>query len=223
METNGTSPVSQSPETSIKNPDTSLRNRILESSRQRFFAEGFSRISVDEISSSLGISKKTFYKVFSSKEDLLKQVIEQMLMDAKGRLEGIVNGEGDFVPKLKDLLGMIVRFNSTVSKEFLHDIQKFTPELWTYIENFRRERVLGVFGRLIDQGILEGDIRHDINRRILQLAHLNAIEQIVRPQVLVHESFSASEAVETISDIFLTGAMTEEGKRRFNAKGKMKK
>ena len=50
------------------------RKKILEHSRRKFHAEGFYKISMDEIAGDLRISKKTIYKHFPSKEELLKAI-----------------------------------------------------------------------------------------------------------------------------------------------------
>ena len=39
--------------------------------------EGFSKVTLDEIATELGMSKKTLYKYFEDKEDLLRAGIEE--------------------------------------------------------------------------------------------------------------------------------------------------
>jgi AcrR family transcriptional regulator len=38
-----------------------IRNRILKAAEERFFRFGFSKVTMDEIASELGMSKKTLY------------------------------------------------------------------------------------------------------------------------------------------------------------------
>ena len=47
------------------------REKIIELISEKFFREGFSRTTMDEIATDLHMSKKTIYKFFSSKEELL--------------------------------------------------------------------------------------------------------------------------------------------------------
>ena len=64
-----------------------LREPIVLATHKCFHLYGFRRTSVDEIASRIGISKKTIYKYFSSKDELIRAVIEQVM-------EGILIEEG---------------------------------------------------------------------------------------------------------------------------------
>lgn len=51
------------------------KDAILERSTDIFFKFGLSKISMDELADQIGISKKTIYNNFGSKENLLEQII----------------------------------------------------------------------------------------------------------------------------------------------------
>ena len=55
-----------------------MRNKILEKSNELFLNLGFKSVTMDEIASSLGVSKKTLYKYFSNKTALIDAVTEYM-------------------------------------------------------------------------------------------------------------------------------------------------
>ena len=56
--------------TSLKEP-TPIRQRILESVDRLFYRQGIRAVGVDAIAAELGISKKTLYRQFPSKDDLV--------------------------------------------------------------------------------------------------------------------------------------------------------
>ena len=190
--------------------DEIVKDRIIAVARERFFEEGFSKISVDELTSALSMSKKTFYQIFESKEDLVTQIMERMMGEVRANVERITTGDQSFVQKLYGLMTFLGMQVSKLGKPFQQDLQRHLPGLWIRIEEFRRERIIENFTRLIEQGMNEGLIRKDVNKRIFLLAFLGAIENIVRPSVLTHESFSAGEAVQGIMGIFFKGIMTAE-------------
>jgi AcrR family transcriptional regulator len=55
----------------VREDGTAVRQRILEGVDRMFYAEGFKSVGVDAIAAELGISKKTLYQHFPSKEDLI--------------------------------------------------------------------------------------------------------------------------------------------------------
>ena len=62
------------------------RSKILEHSRKKFHAEGFYKTSMDEIAKDLHISKKTIYKHFPSKEELLRAITNDTTFIIKNKI-----------------------------------------------------------------------------------------------------------------------------------------
>jgi AcrR family transcriptional regulator len=52
------------------------RRRILDAAYELFYRKGFGRVGVDEIAASAGITKRTLYYHFQSKDDLLASVLD---------------------------------------------------------------------------------------------------------------------------------------------------
>ena len=53
-----------------------MKEKIIEKSNELFLNLGFKSVTMDEIASSLGVSKKTIYKYFKNKTDLVASVTE---------------------------------------------------------------------------------------------------------------------------------------------------
>src|SRR5438552_1381598 len=53
---------------------SSARNRIIAGARSHFFAHGFRGVTVEDLATELGMSKKTLYAHFSSKTGILEAV-----------------------------------------------------------------------------------------------------------------------------------------------------
>lgn len=69
---------------------------------------GFERMTVDEIASKLGISKKTLYQHFETKQDLYAYVFERIGEKSRAELAASVAGEGSCRDKVLKLLRMIL-------------------------------------------------------------------------------------------------------------------
>ena len=195
--------------------DDIIKEKIFSVGQDRFWKEGFSRISVDEISTDLAMSKKTFYKYFSSKEDLVQQIMQRFMGNLRTNVERILLSDKSAVEKLSEVITMIGTNASHLTPAFGQDIKKHIPQLWKHIEEFRRQRISEVFARLIKQGIDEGTIRPDMNPRVFLLSVLGAIDRIMQPDVLIHESFSITDALNEILNIFFRGGLTPKGRDQF--------
>lgn len=200
----------------ITAPHDPVKERILEHARTRFFDEGIARVSVDEITSELGMSKKTFYKYFDRKEELVQEIVSRMLGETGLKVDGIVAMQVPFPAKLEALLGIAGRVFKTINKKMLRDLQIFAPEAWVQIQTFRRERIFTTWAALIQEGKSTGYIRSEINPRVFLLALYAAVENVVNPAVLSNESFSCDEALESIIAIFLNGILTDQAAESFH-------
>jgi AcrR family transcriptional regulator len=193
-----------------------VKERILTFASERFFQEGFSKVSVDDLASELVISKKTFYRFFGSKEDLLIQIMDRLVAGVRARFIKILDSDRDFVEKLGEVMTFLGQEVGRLGKPLQADLQRHAPEVWKRIENFRHERITQNFSLLLEQGMDEGFVRKDVNKKIALLSFLGAVENIIRPSVLVNESFSAREALEGIMAIFFHGILTEEAESKLN-------
>lgn len=193
--------------------DTEDKQRIIDVASHRFRELGISKVTLDEIASELGMSKKTMYKFFPSKEDLLAAVVHGMMNGLRAKVEGIVSSNKSFTEKLPEILGHLGRQIGTTSKQFLIDLQRFTPALWKEMDEFRRERILTNVRDLFLQAKDEGIFRRDLNIDLFLLVFVNSVQGIVNPQVLAEQSFSMDEALRGIFKIIFEGAMTEEARK----------
>lgn len=53
------------------------RQRIIEAARKLFYAEGIGRVSVDAVAAKAGVTKRTLYYHFDSKDDLIAAYLEE--------------------------------------------------------------------------------------------------------------------------------------------------
>jgi len=192
---------------------TSPKERIIAAARERFLREGFSKVSIDELAADLAISKKTFYKFFENKDDLLGQIVERILRDMNAGFTAIITSDASFVQKLDQTMAFVGRQVGRLARPFLQDLQRYAPHYWQRVQHFRRQRMAVNIGALFDQGITGGYIREDINPRVLLMAFVGTVESVINPAVLSQESFSSDQAMRSILRIFFHGLLTEDASR----------
>jgi len=189
------------------------RDRIMEKARERFLHYGFAKVTLDEIASDLGMSKKTLYKHFESKEDLLKEVVRSITRSLSERVEQVVSSDLPFEVKARKILTDVGTTLGTFSRHLQQDIQRYVPNLWVEIEEFRRQQILDKLDRVFRQGVRENVFRRDLNPEIFILAFIGAVQAIINPTVLSQRSFSAAEAFSAILEILFEGALSEDARQ----------
>ena len=120
--------------------DTEIKDRILTIAEEMFLKFGYSKVTMDEIAANLGMSKKTLYKFFPSKEVLVREIIYKMRCGIKDYIDSLLaNDEMDFVEKLKRLMNLIGNQSSKLQGPLLEDLHKNIPEVWQQINEFRKK------------------------------------------------------------------------------------
>ena len=84
--------------------------QIIKSAKKLISKYGFKKVSMDEIASDAGVTKKTVYSYFSSKEELLNIIIKQELDKMKKELEKYEKETGDFCVGIQEGIFNLLKF-----------------------------------------------------------------------------------------------------------------
>jgi AcrR family transcriptional regulator len=196
--------------------DTEIRNRIIATAKEEFFKFGFSKVTIDEIASKMGMSKKTIYKYFDSKEAIVQEVTKVTLNDMVSCCEEISqNNAVDFVEKLRQMMTHVALQYSKLGKPLLEDLQKNAPQVWKQISEFRRERINKDFGNLLREGMQKGMFRSDIDEQLILLIYSNAVQTIINPETLMNLPFTATQVFDAIVKVIYEGILTDDAKQKY--------
>ncbi|MCI0707993.1 MAG: TetR/AcrR family transcriptional regulator [Ignavibacteriae bacterium] len=197
--------------------DQQEKERILQAAGEKFFSQGFSKVTVDEIASEIGMSKKTIYKFFPSKEDIMRAVAHFMMRRVERQVGNIVSSDKPFEQKLTEFLSVIGSIvGRTGRAQMMLDMKKHAPELWKEIESFRREQLLTKVQVMFQQAKQEGVFRPDLNTDIFMLMFVTCVEGIINPYTLSEQSFSAGEAFQSIFKVLFNGALTDDARAKLH-------
>jgi len=197
------------------------RTRILRKALHLFFKKGFSRVTTQDIASSLGISKKTLYRHFSSKREIALEALSENLEGIGGRLDRLFeNRELDFGTRFVTFMSLVNRQIRSIGDLFIEDIHRSLPEAWEMIDTFRRERVFAFLRRLLLEGRERGFVREELSVEELVFLITGFINQVLVPDKLVDAGFSLQQVFSTIIELLYGGILTREGYEEVSGKGK---
>ncbi|HEY1270125.1 MAG TPA: TetR/AcrR family transcriptional regulator [Candidatus Binatia bacterium] len=187
--------------------------RIVAAARRHFFAHGFRNVTMDDLAGELGMSKKTLYASFRSKEALLDAVLKNKFQSVEADLERLAaDTGGDALENLKRLLACLQHHTAEIQPSFVRDIRRSAPQLFGVVERGRRDLIRRYFGRFFaearDRGVVRRDIRIDVIIEIL----LGATEAVVNPQKLAELRLSPNEAYMDVINVVLKGIVTDAGR-----------
>jgi AcrR family transcriptional regulator len=190
------------------------KQKILTYSQNKFFSEGFYKISMDEIAKELGMSKSTLYKNFPSKVDLVRESVQDLVAGVKSKIQNTILDNSNAVEKFVSVIKILTITITKFTDKWMSDLQHHAPQIWQEIDETRKKLMYVNISKIIKQGQEEGLIL-DYPPEIIITIITGAMRAIVNPQFLIATRFSYDDAVHYAFTILLNGIFTDNGKRIF--------
>jgi AcrR family transcriptional regulator len=183
----------------------STKERILASATELFMRYGYIHMSVDDLAKSLRISKKTIYKHYSGKEELMDKVIDAFFADLNAKLTTVIASEQSYPKKLETFLKTVSTAIGGASKLLIAELA--TGVLWEKTKLLRENVIQVQAKKLIQIGIQEGIVRADIDAELFLLVVFVSLGQAASPQRLIQTQQSFDVVFEQVMDIVFTGIL----------------
>jgi len=190
--------------------DLEMKKRILDKAGEQFLKFGYTRITMDDLASSIGISKKTLYKHFRSKEELIATFIKSLMQEIMKNITNIIhNPETEYLVKLKQLIIFLGNFAAKIGLLPFQELQKAVPHLYQEFDAIREKFILANFRGFFQEGIQKGVIRKDVDLEIILLVFVNSIRGVINPKALAELPFTVKDAFDGIIKVIYNGILTE--------------
>ncbi|HRI46417.1 MAG TPA: TetR/AcrR family transcriptional regulator [Ignavibacteriaceae bacterium] len=193
------------------------KKKIIDYARERFLTDGFYKISMDEISKELKISKKTIYKHFESKDVLVHESIFSFVKNLSSKISEITESDENAVIKFYFLINLIINNINKFSHKFLSDLQIHSPSIWADMNKFREEVMNANLTKILIQGQSEGYFK-DLPPYLAVSMIIAAAGEIVSPKFLLKHPLSYDQTVSHMFEIFFQGILTPKGLRIYRSK-----
>ena len=127
------------------------KQELLKIAYEMFLARGYENTSVDDIIEEAQIAKGTYYYYFSSKEQMLEEVIEQMIESETEMAKQIIGSE---LPVPQKIVGVIASIKPAEKEKPIRDAL-FQPENVLMHDRVRR-KLIEVLVPLLSEAVKEG-------------------------------------------------------------------
>ncbi len=190
------------------------KDRILDLTEGKICKEGFYKTTMDELANDLTMSKKTIYKYFPSKSDLVEAIMKRFMKKRQKDIMLIFESDKNAVEKFTELIFILNKNLTKLSEKMLNDLRLHFPSMWNEIEKFRTEMINKNITRIVEQGKREGLI-NDYPTPIIMTIYLASIRAVVNPEFILNNNFSANQAAQITFRILMSGVLTKKGEKIF--------
>ena len=169
----------------MMNKKADIESRILDEAYRLFLSKGYKNTTMDDIAQALTMSKKTLYKYFPGKLELLSAAFELLKTRLSKKVDVLISDQRhSFAYKLKSFLSTIAKDLAPINPELLADLRAHAPEIWVELQSYIRESAFLRFQKLIEEGKENGFIAPHINKTMVVLVYASAIQNIMDPKFL---------------------------------------
>ncbi|WP_042148459.1 TetR/AcrR family transcriptional regulator [Paucisalibacillus sp. EB02] len=185
-----------------------MKEKILDRSRREFERKGF-RFTMGELARRLGVSTKTLYEYYPSKDELISDILNQAIYELKVKEKEILGDPSlDNLEKLKKCLILIPANFQFTQLSHLEELQRYYPKQWEILDEFINEQWEGIIS-LINEGISTGKIR-PFNSIIFIDIYIGGLYRLLDHSFPKENNTTLLETLKEMVDILLQGILKQE-------------
>ena len=154
-----------------------MEEEIIRKSSEIYRKYGIRSVSMDDIARELSISKKTIYRYFKDKDDLIEKVVKAYIDKQQCSMKDFSSAEMNAIDVLLEISRFLISNHTKLNTSMLYDLQKYHPKAWDLIFKFRREHIYDNICENMRIGIEQELYRSDLKIDIIARFYVNRIEQ----------------------------------------------
>ena len=193
-----------------------IKDRILHQAAALFMRNGIKSVSMDDIAASIAMSKKTLYKWFANKDEMVHAVIAQHLDDTQRDCVQLLDQSASAIDELFRMMGWMRQQFSDVHPSIFYDLQKFYPVTWQLWVAHKNQYILNQITDNLRRGMVEGLYRADLDVDVLARLRLAQIELAFNADVFPARQFDVKRLQQVILEHFMLGIASLKGHKLIN-------
>ena len=160
---------------------TELKEKIIRQAKQMFWDYGLKRVGIDDICTELHISKKTFYTVFKTKNELIEEILKSVRIEKK-QMEEIADNDNiiEYLISKTNIFRSKPRRDDEKLFQIHFDMKKYYPELFDkhcrQIKEDSEVNTLSILNMGIAQGLFRQDMDLTLTKKLISEIFSNMLE-----------------------------------------------
>jgi TetR/AcrR family transcriptional regulator, cholesterol catabolism regulator len=188
------------------------KERIVQSSLKQFMQYGFRNVSMDDIATNLGMSKKTLYQYFADKDELVEAALEYDIETDQKDCMICATVSGNAIAEVYNIIDVVAEQLRDMNPMVLLEMQKFHPKAYQRFQHHKDEFILKMIIENLDRGKVEGLYREDINTEVIGKFRLESMMLIFNPEAFpLSKKYPIKDLMVIIGEHFLYGIATTKG------------
>tara|TARA_B100000408_G_C10254255_1_gene204826 strand:+ start:21 stop:635 length:615 start_codon:yes stop_codon:yes gene_type:complete len=190
-------------------------NQILSEGFESVADGGVRAFTVDALSKRLAMSKKTIYKFFPTKKNLIHSIMHFVFGQINGVFKKVMTEEPNPALQYIKIMEQICKFAGRTPVHKLVELKSLYPEIWKEVESFRlshQEYFYIILKNAQDQGLAH----IDINMKSAAIVYINIVNSTFQPEFFLKNDLPIRDTIHGFVQIVARGIFTEKGMKAVN-------
>ena len=188
-----------------------MKEDIVKRALNDFMQYGFKTFTMDDLANKMGMSKKTLYEYFPSKNDLVEATLDYALEISCKNADTFVQGEGSVIENVYRKQKKVQEVFNINSDRPIWELQKYYPKTYERMESeFAKSDALFI-DKLLEKGWKEGLFRKDINVDFYKIFYTSVQRLRSITRTFPEREFPFWETIYTIIEYFFRILVNEKG------------
>ena len=190
-----------------------IEKEILTRSVSLFNRYGLRPVTMDDIAKDLSISKKTLYKYFANKEELVRKGVNESFTSISSRMLALLDyKDGNAIDMLFQMDAQICVSIEEHDPSIQFQLERYYPEVSASLEKRKREIIFRLITENIKRGKEEGIYREELNAEIVSFLYYSRARLMLQEESFFEQSkWSITEIMREILIYHIRGIASADG------------
>ena len=188
-----------------------MKNKILHKAAEMFLSLGFKSVTMDDIASEMGVSKKTIYNHFSNKTELVGEVTSSVFEIVCDGIEMICGQRKNPIEELYEIKRFTMEYMKSEKASPQHQLQKYYPSIYANIKKRQFEVMQESVIENLNRGVSDGLYRESIDVGFISRIYFHGVVGIKDLDLFPLKQFSLNNIMDFYLEYHLRGICTEKG------------
>ena len=188
-----------------------MKDKILEKSKELFLNLGFKSVTMDEIALSLGVSKKTIYKYFKNKTELVDAVTNYMFATICCSIDEVCEKKMNPIQELFYIKKVVLEYLNDEKSSPFYQLQKYYPKIYTSLKHKQFGVMKDTIQENLERGIQSGLFRNNIDKDFISRIYFNGMVGIKDQELFPLKKYSMNTLIDYYLEYHLRGISTSKG------------
>ncbi|MEP6616683.1 MAG: TetR/AcrR family transcriptional regulator [Ginsengibacter sp.] len=193
-----------------------IKTRIKQKADELFMRYGIKSITMDEIASQLGISKKTIYQEFGDKDELVDEVITDILAENQRRCLQDRSVATNAVHEVFLAMEMIQEMFEDMNPTILYDMERNHPATFQKFQQHKHKFLFQVIRDNIERGKKEELFRENVNSDVVAKVRMEIMMLPFNQDLFPKNRFNLVDLHTQVCEYYLFGISTIKGYKLIN-------